>query len=41
MKEKIKPYQQEKIKYSECKYIDYDYMRNCIETPCYTHNNEL
>lgn len=37
MKEKLKPYQQEKIKYSECEYIDYEYMRHCI----YTNNQEL
>ncbi len=32
MIQKIKLYQQEKIKYSDCEYIDYDYMRHCIET---------
>jgi len=41
MKEKIKPYQQQEIKYSECEYIDYEYIRHCIETPHYTNNNEL
>ena len=29
---KIKLYQQEKNQYSNCEYIDYDYMRLCIET---------
>jgi hypothetical protein len=41
MKPRLKFYYQEKIKYSECEYIDYEYIRHCIETPHYTNNNEL
>ena len=37
MKEKIKIYHQEKTEYSQCEYIDYDYMRYCM----YTNNQEL
>ena len=40
MKNKPKPYSEEtarKIEYSQCEYIDYDYMRHCM----YTNNQEL
>jgi len=32
MKPELKPYQPNNIEYSQCEYIDYDYMRHCIYT---------